>query len=732
MAPTVAPTVTQYLSRRQITGYLFLLSSINLALTFFPACSEHAFAYHDTIVDMKRLRFSSHNGITALESIFLLAACLLYIHMAAPSVTSFGDHGELTIACWNLHSGHPPGYPLYVLLGRGFISLVPLGGVAFRLNLFSCLTGALAVFLVIRTVRTLTGSTAAGLVSGICLLFSPTFLSQVLISEVYALQIVLGVILAGQFLAGGGDTPFKKQAAVWFMCALAVLHHYTLAPLAALTMLRYRPRQQRHSFLLLMVVFLGTTPILLLPLTTDRGLPWGITNRISGLVYVLCRQQYLRLPTPPRSLELTLNHMHYLGITLYEDLGPFLLSIAVGILIVFTLRAFLLKKRFPFFSQVWKAGLLLLIFGPPAAFISNFPFTPEGKEAFRVLLLPFILMGACIGGLTVAMLQRVVKHPRVIGCVLVIGTVIAAAAQTGQEQTLRHDTLAHDYARNLLKSAPPGSIIVTAGGNEVFPLWFIRQLTRAYRVKTIDFKLLSQEWYRLFLQREERMAGIPITTPALPSMRSSFDQDLHLLNTIMDNSGDTPIYCTPTVWAALNKGIPSGTCGLLMSLNQAARDYDLPGTGLHQLQLRSLDIKMEDQALENRLLYQRYAVSLAYAANSFYRKEQFREALAWAEKAHRVHPGSRTAAEVLGALYLQEGWFQKAETMFQHLLDGNRFTPHLLYNRGLMYLFQNRVPDAIREWTLLSRIAPGYEDVETKLKQLKKLSSENPEEVSRP
>ena len=66
----------------------------------------------------------------------------VYLKTLAPTV-SFFDSGELIAAAYTLGVAHPPGYPLYVLVGWLFAQL-PLGSVAYRLNVMSACFAALA------------------------------------------------------------------------------------------------------------------------------------------------------------------------------------------------------------------------------------------------------------------------------------------------------------------------------------------------------------------------------------------------------------------------------------------------------------------------------------------------------------------------------------------------------------------------------------------------------------
>jgi len=51
----------------------------------------------------------------------------------------FHDSRELITCAWTLGIAHPPGYPLYTLFGKVFITLISIGNIAYRMYVFSCL-----------------------------------------------------------------------------------------------------------------------------------------------------------------------------------------------------------------------------------------------------------------------------------------------------------------------------------------------------------------------------------------------------------------------------------------------------------------------------------------------------------------------------------------------------------------------------------------------------------------
>src|SRR3954469_16881438 len=64
-------------------------------------------------------------------------AGLLYGRTLAPGLGGTIDSAEFQHAAYRLGIVHPTGYPLYLLLARAWIALVPGGEVAWRVNLLS-------------------------------------------------------------------------------------------------------------------------------------------------------------------------------------------------------------------------------------------------------------------------------------------------------------------------------------------------------------------------------------------------------------------------------------------------------------------------------------------------------------------------------------------------------------------------------------------------------------------
>src|SRR3989344_6695364 len=104
--------------------------------------------------------------MTRLPWVLFLVSFVLFAYTTAPDIYP-RDTAEYIVAVHTVGIAHPPGYPLYVLLGKLFELVVPWGSVAFQINLFSAFTAAAAVTLVFLIINTVTGSVGPALVAAI-------------------------------------------------------------------------------------------------------------------------------------------------------------------------------------------------------------------------------------------------------------------------------------------------------------------------------------------------------------------------------------------------------------------------------------------------------------------------------------------------------------------------------------------------------------------------------------
>jgi len=136
-----------------------------------------------------------------------------------------GDAGDLVSAVCTRGVAHPPGYPLYVLLGRLLLGL-PLYSPAWRVSLLSSLPAAVTTGFIFWLVYKLTGSFLTALISGFILAFNYPFWLYAEVPEVFSLNnLFLSVLL---FLCFDliNKIEEKKLFLFFFIAGLSLSHHH--------------------------------------------------------------------------------------------------------------------------------------------------------------------------------------------------------------------------------------------------------------------------------------------------------------------------------------------------------------------------------------------------------------------------------------------------------------------------------------------------------------------------
>jgi hypothetical protein len=209
-------------------------------------------------------------------AVLLFAGALaIYLRTLAPTVLA-GDGGEFQFVPYLLGVAHPTGYPLYSILGWVWSHLLPVGDVAFRMNLFSACCAALAVGFLYPTTRALLRQGTPSLdpvtrrlvatLAALLFAVTPTFWSQAIMAEVYGLHMVLVVSILYLFLSWGetGRAHLILLGAACF--GLGLSHHSTtvlLAPGLLIYVLVVDQRVFRNGRLVLGCLVLALAPLLL-------------------------------------------------------------------------------------------------------------------------------------------------------------------------------------------------------------------------------------------------------------------------------------------------------------------------------------------------------------------------------------------------------------------------------------------------------------------------------------
>jgi hypothetical protein len=113
-----------------------------------------------------------------------VCALALYIRTLAPSLL-WGDSAEFQTLSYTLGMTHPSGYMTQIMLGKLF-TYIPVGNIAYRVNLMSAFFGALALAQVYVIVRMLGGRPIPAISASMMLGLTQLFWWRALIAESYA------------------------------------------------------------------------------------------------------------------------------------------------------------------------------------------------------------------------------------------------------------------------------------------------------------------------------------------------------------------------------------------------------------------------------------------------------------------------------------------------------------------------------------------------------------------
>lgn len=173
-----------------------------------------------------------------------LTALALYVRTLAPGLVAIEDTPKFQFIGHILGTAHPPGYPLYVVVSHAF-GWLPLGSIAWRINLLSAVCAALTVVCCQLAAVELGVAPVVAAVAGLGLATGGGFWFSATIAEVYALHGTLVAALTLALLRWG-----RTGRALWFFAAIAVfslgLGHHTsivmVGPAVAVFAIMLAPR----------------------------------------------------------------------------------------------------------------------------------------------------------------------------------------------------------------------------------------------------------------------------------------------------------------------------------------------------------------------------------------------------------------------------------------------------------------------------------------------------------
>lgn len=425
----------------------------------------------------------------------------LYSHGAGPWVVPYRDVGEMSVLLKTLSVAHPPGYPLYTLLGK-LATLIPLGNVAYRTNIFSALCGAAAVaafFILMKKITDRTSAVASSLFLG----FSISLWELSSVSEMYS----LGALWLCLILICCLDPRYRNLFP--FLYALGLGARMDLLLLLPIFILWFWIQPIRPDYRWGAVFFiLGLTVFLYLPIRS-RGNPiidWGNPDTLGAMFASMRRKSYsgtldlLSLSYKPG--ENFLANIILYGRHLVSSFGW--VGLCMGILGLY--KSVTNKNR-----PLMLVGVLLVLAGPVFLFLANMPPNPHAVAIIEAsYLLPDILFVLFVGAGFLMLGQFIRPKPALF--FLALGLVGLNAVNSWDRCSKRENFYVRDYVDNVMKSLPPHSVAVFHKDVQLFSMWYAQLVDqRRADVSILSTGLSGSPWYWEMMNRWGVAAAPPIS-----------------------------------------------------------------------------------------------------------------------------------------------------------------------------------------------------------------------------
>jgi len=513
-------------------------------------------------------------GYLAVAWFVFLSTLAVYTLTVTPAIP-FWDSGEYIATSFILGIPHPPGTPLYVLIGRLF-SMLPFGNVHLMVNWLSAFSSALAVlftFLVTvrfvrlaqarahlqdeRTVSDEVIAWAAGATAAFFMAFSNTFWLSAIEAEVYALSSM--VQIASVYLAlrwweelanDGGD---GRLLLAWYLMCLCIGIHlgtFLVAPAVVLLAVLVNPRSLFNwkfvtGAVALLAVGISVHFYLMIRASLNPGINEGDPETWDAMMFLLQRKQYGSRPMFPRSADLwTFQIPMFWGYFMdqfrlwkAEHAFPAVLPLALG----------LYGAAMQFVREKKTFLMMLVLFGITSfGLIMYLNFTDREvrdrdyffTSAFQFFAI-WIGMGAGFvlelvrdalagspatadppaAGAATPAAQRV--HPGLIAASLAcVGLSWLPANTYWYTHDRTNYMVASDYAYNMLAPLGQKAFVFTNGDNDTFPLWCLQEVERFRKdIRVVNLSLLNTDWYIKQLRDEEPRVPMTVSDQEIEVIR---------------------------------------------------------------------------------------------------------------------------------------------------------------------------------------------------------------------
>lgn len=483
-----------------------------------------------------------------------LAVFGLYLFTLAPS-TAMWDTSEYLAAAWTFGLPHPPGNPMFVILGRT-VALLPIAPtVAMRINLLAAAASAVSAgiwFLVVaRAVRPWAPDRrVTWLISGLGALIGATAFTvwnqSVVNEKVYTVSLV-GMAICSWLMLRWSENPKAPRAdrylvLVAYLAGLGYANHMAgMLPVPAAvvlvlwrrsaTLLRWRVLLACAAALMLGLTPFATQPIRAAyqpalnegePTACRNGFQWSCTlskETWEAFSYNANREQYgkpdLSIRQAPFRAQVGMWWLYFKWQWFRDsdEARPVMQGVLAVLFLVLGLAGAREHRRydpvgFAFFGPLVATLTVVLIYylnfryGASQSPGLDVPREVRDRDYFFLWSFsawgPWVALG--LAGVWRAVSGAEFRRAVVAAPVLLIGVLPLGLNWRDASRAGDYTTIA--FARDLLNSVEPYGILITGGDNDTFPLWYAQEVEGVRRDVTVGvLSLMNTDWFARGLVR---------------------------------------------------------------------------------------------------------------------------------------------------------------------------------------------------------------------------------------
>uniref|UniRef100_A0A8C6IZU3 Uncharacterized protein n=1 Tax=Melopsittacus undulatus TaxID=13146 RepID=A0A8C6IZU3_MELUD len=411
---------------------------------------------------------------------------------------------------YELGVAHPPGYPLFTLLAKLAMGLLPVGSSAFQVNLLCSLLGAAAASLLFYTVFRLSGSYAGGILAAGVFSFSRLTWQWSITAEVFSLNnLFVGLLMALTAHFEEASTARERSKISKFgafCCGLSLCNQHTIVlyiacivPWVLSQLFRKMELSLGHLLKLGLCFLAGLLPYLYLPVSSylnQARWTWGDQTTFQGFLTHFLREEY-------GTFNLV-NKGHFLNYSFQLAQMKSELSLPILALALVACVNTALPTKQQKSPVIWLFAGMLCLYSLFFSWRANLDIT---KPLFLGVVERFWMQSnavvAVLAGLGLATLASVgstmVENSRVLPWLEWLSALTLVTSQVWANYSTcdqSNNYVVDKFARNVLSSMPTGAVILLRGdlpGNALRYMHYCEGM----RPDTIlvDQEMMTYEWY---------------------------------------------------------------------------------------------------------------------------------------------------------------------------------------------------------------------------------------------